>query len=137
MTHELDEMRARYRRETTEELLRMINVNPRDYRPEAVRVAREELISRGVAPDGDENTQTLLAQLKEEAARREQEKQQEQDAPLGTGLKVLCFILAGLPGVIIAIYQTAKGRTRRSREAWKWVGYGFLFALALRLLFYL
>lgn len=137
MTDELDELRARYRRETTEELLRVVNVSARDYRPEAVRVAREELISRGVAPDGDTNTQTLLAQLKEEAARRQQVEQQAQDAPLGTGLKVLCFILAGLPGVLIAIYQTTRGRTRRAREAWKWVGYGFLFALAIRLLFYL
>ncbi|MBI4587556.1 MAG: hypothetical protein HY725_01845 [Candidatus Rokubacteria bacterium] len=120
MRNDLEELRAPYRETTIEELLRIIHIDSQNYRPDAVQVAREDLQSRDVSEATDPNVQGLLANLKEAAAF----ELDQADTPLGTGLKVLCFLLCGLPGMFIAVYQQNQGRKRRAREAWRWVGYG-------------
>ena len=120
------DLRKRFERTDTEELLRVVHSRPGDYRPEAVELAREVLATRDVALD-DPSTQVVLAEL-------EQERAVADDAatrPLESWLKAVCFVFCGIPGILIAVIQSGNGHTRRARDAWIWVGYGWLARVVL------
>ena len=127
---ELSELKERYRRAATEDLLRVIH-SSQDYRPEAVELAREVLVTRDLSQEGI-TVDAVVSQLEEESAA----KQQLAEEPLGVGLKIVCFLFCGLPGILFATYQGATGRSQRAREAWSWVGYGWLARAMLFLMLY-
>ena len=130
-TRELDDLRRRYEGWSTEDLLRVIHA-PGDYRPEALEIAREVLAVRNVPLDGPA-VEMVVAELERERA----VAQELADQPLGKGLRVICFLFCGIPGIAIAAYQISKGHTRRAQEAWTWIGFGWLTRVVVSLLFYL
>jgi len=123
--NDLNELTEKYRNSTTEELLRVVN-SIEEYRPDVVELARQELANRGLE---QKKINTIVREIEEESI----SKKQLAEVPLGIGLKIVCFIWCGLPGIIIAVYQRSHGRLRCSREAWSWVGYGWLFRVGLLL----
>jgi len=124
---ELDELNETYRRTETEDLLRIIQTS-RDYRPVAVELARKELATRNLHQEGI-TVEAVVSQLEKE--------RQKAEEPLGGGLKIVCFFFCGVPGVLIAAFQSAKGRSLASREAWHWIGYGWLARVAFVLSTYI
>lgn len=68
-----------------------------------------------------------MAAAKVEVAR----KNEVADLPLGTGYAIACFLLADLIGVIIAMVHSANGKKRASREAWRFIGYGWILRIAV------
>ncbi len=120
---ELEELRIQY--QGWSDLLRVVAAS-QDYRPAAVQVAREVLATRDQVEVGA-LTQSVRAELQDEG----EEKQRLADEPLTPGLKAMCFILSGFPGIVFAAYQSSQGRTRRAREAWMWVLFGWVAGVGL------
>ncbi len=113
------ELRQRYKELDAKALVRIVYAEPGDYRPEAVAVASEELVRRGIRADSDE-------QLQEYVRKAKRQRQEFEEQPLPVWLKVICFVFCGVPGIAIAIHQSTRRGERRGREAWAWVGYGWL-----------
>jgi hypothetical protein len=122
---ELEELRIRYQGLSIHDLLRVVAAS-QDYRPAAVQVAREILAARDEAEVG-----AIAQDVRVELQDEDEEKQRLADEPLTPGLKAMCFILSGFPGIVFAAYQTSQGRTRRAREAWMWVLFGWVGAVGL------
>jgi len=125
-TPESAELKQRFERKDTEALLRVAHARPGDYRPEAVELARQVLATRDVALD-DPSTQVVLAELEQERVAAGDEAAQR----LSRGLKPLCFVFCGIPGILIAIVQGGNNHTRRAHDAWVWVGNGWLARIVL------
>ena len=122
---DLNELREQYAHWATEDLLRVIH-SPRDYRPQAVQAAQEILAQREPS-----DLTALTTAVVEELDQERQIKDKLSEEPLSTFGRVLCFVFCGIPGIVFAAYQEAKGRSRRAGEAWKWVGYGWLARVGL------
>jgi hypothetical protein len=122
------ELEDKYRHLESEELLRIVR-STEDYRPEAVALAREVLSTRDLKQEGIE-IEAVVQELEKESASRAEQAQE----PLGAGLKIVCFLFCGLPGILIAIVQGKRGRIRATNEAWFWVGCGWLSRIAIVLL---
>ena len=116
---EIEDLRKRYLAWSTPDLLRVVTA-AQDYRPEAVQIAREILATRDQTEVG-----ALTETVQTELQHKREAEQQGADEPLNPGLKVMCFVFCGIPGILFASYQHNKGRTKRAREAWKWVLIGW------------
>lgn len=127
---DIQELRSQYANWSTEDLLRVLAAS-QDYRPGAVTVAREVLATRDPA-EVTGLTEPVRAQLEDERAAQARAA----DDPLSPGLKVMCFLLCGIPGIAFAAYQEAQRRTRRAREAWRWVMFGWAARLVIAPLFF-
>ena len=131
-TRELDdELRRRYESWSTEDLFRVIHT-PGDYRPEAVQIARDVLAIRNVPLEGSA-VEGLVAELQSERAAA----QESAVEPLGNGLRAICFLFCGIPGIAIAAYEMSKGHTRRAHDAWTWLAYRWLTRVLVFLILYL
>ena len=124
MTNEVDALTARYREASTEVLLRIVCVEPEEYRREAVQVAREVLEGRSLSED---EVDAILPELMADRTVREDLAA----AALSPVLKAVCFVFCGLPGIMIASIVGIKRRVRSEKEAWTWVDYGWLFRVVL------
>ena len=125
-----DAARQRYAVEETDELVRIAYVQRDNYVPEAVAIAKEELARRGIASGQDEQVAVSVQAIeKEDAVRRDIANQ-----PLGIGYKIVCFIFADIVAIVIAVLHYQSGKRRAAREAWKWIGFGWIFRLAIFLL---
>lgn len=122
---DFEDLKAEYARWSNESLLRVVHA-PDEYRPAAVQAANAVLAQRNPA-EVAALTPSIVQTLDEEYERR----QEIADAPLGTGAKALCFIFCGIPGIVFAAIQEAKGRSRRADTAWRWVMYGWLVRMLL------
>ncbi len=125
---DLRELREHYAHWSTEELLRVVHA-PKDYRPEAVQAAQQILAQR--EPD---EIAALTAAVIADLGQEQETRQRMVDEPLGPTAKALCFVFCGIPGIVFAAYQESKGKAGRSREAWKWIGYGWATRAGLALL---
>jgi hypothetical protein len=125
---DLQGLRERYAHLSTEELLRVIHA-PQDYRQEAIQVAKGILAQRQ-PQDLDALTTAVIADLSQE----QEVRHGLAEEPLGPLAKGLCFVFCGIPGIAFAAYQGSKGKARRSREAWTWVGFGWAARVGLGLL---
>jgi hypothetical protein len=125
---DLADLRQRYSNWSTEDLLRVLGAS-QDYRPEAIQIAREILATRDQSQVA-ELTPAVAADVQREGDVR----QQQAEAPLGVGLKITCFLFCGIPGIAFAAYQESAGRSRRAREAWKWILMAWGFWLTVWLL---
>jgi len=94
---------------------------PQAYRQAAVQAA-QEILARRDPSDLSTLTTTVNADLHQE----QETKQRIADEALGPAAKVLCFLFCGIPGIVFAVLQEAKGKSRRSHEAWMWIGYGWM-----------
>jgi hypothetical protein len=91
------------------------------------------LATRDLAQEGV-NADAVTARLEEES----NVKRQLAETPLSVRLKIVCFVFCGLPGLLVAAYQTVTyPGSLRAREAWSWVGYGWLARVGLFLVGYL
>jgi hypothetical protein len=121
-----DDLRKRYAALTVEELCAIANLEPHQYRPEAVRIAQEELVRRGVsAPEVAEIHEGIATETRARLATEEQS--------LSAGLKALCLILPGVPGLAVYSAMVGRGRRRAARQAIQWclMGVGVWFLLSV------
>jgi len=86
-----------------------------------VQAARETLAQRDPR-DVAALATTVVAELNQELDATHNIAEE----PLGPAAKALCFVFCGIPGIVFAALQESKGRSRRSREAWTWIAYGWL-----------
>jgi hypothetical protein len=124
----LEELRRRYAGLETHELFAIVHTDSDQYRPGAVRIAQEELAKRRVSSED-----TAELQLKAETERRARLEYEE--SPLPTGLKALCLLQPGMPGLVTHAVMVSKGRKRAAREAIEWFGIGFWVWVALMFAF--
>ena len=122
-----DAARERYAEEETEELVKIAYLNTDRYVVDAVALAKAELARRGIKGYEDQRVENSVRTIQQEyEARRKVE-----NLSLGAGYKVVCFIFADIIAAIIAIVHYQSGKRRAAREAWKWIGYGWLFRVAI------
>jgi hypothetical protein len=122
---ELDELKRQYEGWSTDDLIRVVHT-PQDYRPEAIEIARHILAVRNVAPQSAAE-EMVVAQLQTEKLLQ----QQLADQPLNIGLRLVCVLFCGFPGIAIAAYNESQGHTLRAKEAWRWVVIGWITWMAL------
>lgn len=103
------ELARRYAEEETDELIRIGYAQSDEYLPEGVALARAELRRRGVEGDADER---VAVAREDEAARRKLAEE-----PLDFGVKVVCFLLPFIVGLICARSFDADGKRRAAEEA--------------------
>jgi hypothetical protein len=128
MSEDREGFARRFRSLDDEVLEAVLRALPGEYEEEAVAAAEQELQSRGISEE-------RRAELSRASDRVRAVESERQDAPLPTGLKVLCA-LGGLPGVLIALRQERHGE-RRTREAWLAMVGGCLVYLALLVLVFI
>jgi hypothetical protein len=119
---DIDAARERYQSEESDALIRIAYAKSDEFVPEAVTLAREILRERGV--EGPDNE--LVAITGAQVAKQDTERVERANTPLSWGYKVLCFIFADLFAILVALFHSANGWKRASREAWKWMGYGWV-----------
>jgi len=106
----LDELRNQHRDWSTEDLLRIV-VESQDYRPEAVQVVREILVTRDPA-ELETFTEVVMAEQRQgEALAAEL---------LSPFLRAICFVFCGIPGIVIAAYQESQRAPRLSSTTTRW-----------------
>jgi len=128
----LDAARAAYSDKENGDLIRIAFFDNETYRKEAIELARSELSQRGINSESHisvDDERAILAQEKAIDNARAKE-------PLGLFLKIICFIFPGIIGLIIAITRGISGKHQASREAWKYIGYGWLSRFALIFVYY-
>jgi hypothetical protein len=123
----VDAARIRYSAEDDDELVRIAYVDSDNFVPEAITLAKEELARRGVYQENDERVNLSKQRLQKQA----ENKKRLANEPLSLPLKLICFLLADVVAIIIALTKSQSGKKRASREAWKFIAYGWLFRIAL------
>lgn len=111
-------MRRNAERET-DELIRVAYFQSDEYLPEAVALAKEELRRRGVEGIADERVEVVR---EEEAAK---------EKPLALSLKIVCFVLPLIVGIIVALRQNDRGKKLASKQAWISTALGWLTRTAI------
>lgn len=124
-----EELKKRYRELKTEELIRIAYVDSKDYRPEAIGIAKSELKRRNVTSDLIANLVTKVQQTKQKHQKLVSTK------PLTKGWKAFCLIFPFLAFLIIIF--VSKNWIQRKKDAWKWLIYGVILRLGILLLVYL
>ena len=101
----------------------------RDYLPEALAEAREELERRGFVPGRvDAEVQSILGEIAADEAGKNSE-------PLGWGLRFVILFLGIILGIPLALYYSIKGGHRRKvKESLLWTIFCFLFWMSLEML---
>src|SRR5689334_8085881 len=116
-------------RNSTVQLLKIINDEREDYNPEAVKAAEEELASRNLSSEQVELAQTELTQIRKIATDRANE-------PLEVGYILLTFLMPGFLWLFLSNALKGEGYYRKSKELAKWskyvwLGYFLLFILMI------
>ena len=121
MSDPLEELKKRYSALETDELFAIVHNDSHQYRPEAVRIAREELAGRGIPQEG-------TVELRYNAERGRREGIADEGAPLSTGLMLFCLLssgmLLGMPALVVYAVLENRGRKRAAREALVCFGIG-------------
>ncbi|HVI25363.1 MAG TPA: hypothetical protein VM576_04110 [Xanthomonadaceae bacterium] len=97
-----------------------------EYISEAVALAREELEKRGIASGEPVVVDKGFASASEP---------EERNKSLHDALKVLCFLLTPLPGLLIACWQFFSGRNKAAKDALIWTLCGLIFWTSVKMLF--
>lgn len=124
ISQDIEALRARYEEDPTEDLLRIVHSKPGEYQRVAVEIAESVLRARQVTP---EEVRDVLWTVDKERMT----KADAAAAPLPGWLKGVCFTFCGPPGILIAAFQSAKGRHRRAKEAWISVALGWAVRIVL------
>lgn len=123
-----EDLKTAMSKKTDEELLVILSAYSNDYTPGAIEIAREELGRRKL----DAPTLQCLATNIEE-------QQRQQEAPLGWPLRIVAFFVTtacfAIPAVLAHRHFVEKGAKRKAREWGRWALYGFIFYLALGVVF--
>lgn len=109
---------------TDAELIKILNSAPGDYQPAALDAAKSEFDNRGLSHE-----QITLAE--QEIADIQLHVDSKAAEPLRAGWKALCFIIPGIPVLLIAGTLKADGYDRKAKEAFRWTLYGFIFYIGL------
>ncbi len=105
---------------TDSELIEIVAKFENDYQPDAVKAARIEISKRNLSTAQIENA-------KEEIRINELSQQAKEDESLEIGQKIMFFIFFWgiIPWAIAGTFK-ANGYSRKYKDAWKFMKYGFL-----------
>ncbi len=100
-----------------------------DYLPAALAAAKAELRKRNLTPERVAQLETSIRSrlATEDAKARER---------LSSSMRILIFIFAGLPGILLAGYYTTNGYKRKAVDSWITLGCATIFQLVLGVLIY-
>jgi uncharacterized membrane protein YdbT with pleckstrin-like domain len=102
------------------ELLEIVTKLKNDYQPEAVEAAREEIKNRNLS-------QEQIDQAENEIKEKEKIEKDREGEPLETGQRIMFFIFFwGIVPWIMASTFKNKGYTKKYKDAWRFMKYGFL-----------
>ena len=100
--------------------------------PQAVEIAKEVLLSRGISSNDDPK----VVEVEQELIREKKEKEALANEPLHIGWKIYCFLIADFIALAVIIVKASSGKKRASKEALKfffagWVVRVVVFAIIL------
>ena len=127
----LDSAREAYSQKETKELIRIAFFEG-GYLPQAVEIAKEVLLSRGISSNDDPK----VVEVEQELIREKKEKEALANEPLHIGWKIYCFLIADFIALAVIIVKASSGKKRASKEALKfffagWVVRVVVFAIIL------
>ncbi len=140
------ELAIRYKNTDTEELIKIAFINKNNYRTEAVEIATQELLSRGITSQSEialKKTQEQIEKTQEqieESKKQIEESKIRDNTPLEPESKFIFFICGMVPlffiiALFVISHQEKKRGKRKTKESWKWLWFGLGSFYALILLF--
>jgi hypothetical protein len=103
-----------------EELLEIIQ-HSKDYVPECLKAADEELKKRNIQVD-------KIADIKQNISKLDDVAEAKAIQPLSWILRIMLFLLPfGIIQILVASYYENRGYRRKGSECWKWMFYGLIF----------
>jgi hypothetical protein len=103
-----------------EELLEIIQ-HSKDYIPEYLKAADEELKKRNIPVE-------KIADIKQNISKLDDVTETKANQPLSWIIRILMFLLSfGLLQVLLYQYYDSRGYKRKGSECWKWMSYGLIF----------
>ena len=124
---DIEETKRRYAQFEDEELVRIAFIAPDDFVDEAVQLAKEELVRRGI--NGQDHP--LARTAEKTLQRRSAEEAAVASRPANKFLLVVSFLFADVIAIIAALWYSANGRKRAATQVWKAFGLGWSFRLVL------
>lgn len=109
------------------DLLKILNGPADDYQPDALEAAKREFEKRNLS-------ETQIATVEQEILVEKEIDETKANAPLGTPVKILAFILPGIPLLLLSGIFKADGLDRKAKEMVRWTLYGFGFYVGLMIL---
>lgn len=109
-------------------LIQIMTSERKDYQPEAVIAAEEELKKRGITPSMYQDFTKKVEKLIEVEKEKEAEKQR---FPLSAWIKAIAFVFPFPLLFIIGLVLMLFGYQTRGRELCKWTSLGWLFYFIL------
>lgn len=102
------------------ELLEIVTKFQNDYQPEAVEAAKEEIKTRNLS-------QAQIDQAENELKEKEIVGKDKENEPLEIGQRILFFIFFWgiIPWILASTFKN-KGYTKKYKDAWRFMKYGFL-----------
>jgi len=114
-----------------EELVEIVSYGEKDYLPEALEAARNEVVARNLSP-------TDLSTIAQSVGTKRDRDAQLANEPLSWPARAALFILAGVSWpimLLVALSLGTRGYRQKSSEAWKWIGFGIAFWTGLVIIF--
>lgn len=103
-----------------EELLEIIQ-HSKDYVPECLKAADEELKKRNIPVE-------KIADIKQNISKLDDVAETKAIQPLSWILRILLFLFSfGIIQILVASYYENRGYKRKGLECWKWMFYGLIF----------
>lgn len=113
------------------ELIRITTSEKKDYQPEAIVAAKDELMKRNISASMYEDFTNKVEKLIEIEKETENKKLQ---VPLPKSIKIIAFIFPVLLFFIIGIGLMMFGYQKRGKELCKWTFFGCIFYFTIAML---
>lgn len=99
-----------------------------EYEPATIEAVQREIARRNLDTK-------RVSELEATAAKTKGEEAAKAELHLQWPMRILMLLLSfGIPQIILGEYYRNTGYTRRSREVWRWMGFGLLFWFAIVIL---
>lgn len=115
------------------ELIRIVTTEKKDYQPEAILAAEEEIKRRNISVSMYQDFSSKVNELIEIQKNSEEIKRQ---LPLQTWIKVVVFLFPAIFFFFIAMGLMMFGYQKRGKELCKWTFFGCLFYFILIIILY-
>ncbi|WP_077152741.1 hypothetical protein [Bacteroides bouchesdurhonensis] len=113
------------------ELIRITTSEKKDYQPEAIVAAKDELMKRNISASMYEDFTNKVEKLIEIEKETENKKLQ---VPLPKSIKIIAFIFPVLLFFVIGIGLMMFGYQKRGKELCKWTFFGCIFYFTIAML---
>ena len=113
------------------ELIRITTSEKKDYQPEAIVAAKDELMKRNISASMYEDFTNKVEKLIEIEKETENTKLQ---VPLPKSIKIIAFIFPVLLFFVIGIGLMMFGYQKRGKELCKWTFFGCIFYFTIAML---